>query len=410
MGSDRNIVLSSRTIKISIGGAIVILLIVAGLFCPFHKEERAASPSGAVSRNQSASSAGAAPGESEATKVEVPSDAQRLMGIKIATVLTAPLRKTLRTTGRVEIDERKITTVNMKVDGWVETLYVNYAGQRVKKGMALAEIYSPELMSLQLEMINLSKLAEQGSRFQRNIEFAWGDRYGTTGRLTTFDTESLFRVARQKLSLWEIPEEQIKKIEETKTPIRTVTVRSPANGYIFQKPVVKGSRVAPGEKLFDVVDLSTVWILADIYEYEVPFVKAGQKARITLSYYPEKEIESKVDFVYPSLSGQTRTVKARFIVPNQDGLLKPQMFANVEMEIDLGERLAIPETAVLDTGTRQVVYVDVGDEHFSPREVKLGARGNGMVEVLKGLKAGEKVASSGVFLIDSDAKLKGVSR
>ncbi len=348
--------------------------------------------------------------DGETVKVEVPVDKQRLMGITTVPAAMKHMTKRLRTVGRVEVDERKLTTVNIKVEGWVDTLHVNYAGQYVKKGMPLAEIYSPELMSLQLELLNLKQLTERGARFQRTLEFKWGDRYGTTGTATTFDTGGLFLVARQKLALWEIPEEQIKKIEETKTPIRTLTVRSPESGYIFQKPVVKGTRVGPGDKLFDIADLSTVWVLADIYEYEVPFVKVGQKGRITLSYYPEKEFVSKVDFIYPSFSGQTRTAKARFVLPNPGGLLKPQMFANVEMDLDMGKRLAIPETAVLDTGTRQIVYVDVGDGYFSPRQVRLGAKADGMVEVLKGLKPGEIVARSGVFLIDSDAKLKGVSQ
>jgi len=174
--------------------------------------------------------------------------------------------------------------------------------------------------------------------------------------------------------------------------------------------VFKGTRVAPGDKIFDIVDLSTVWVLADIYEYEIPFVKEGQDARITLSYYPRKEFLAKVDFLYPSLSGQTRTAKARFVMPNPDLLLKPQMFADVEMDLDLGQRLAVPETAVLDTGTRQIVYVDTGEGLFSGRQIKVGDRADGMVEVVSGLKVGEKVATSAVFLIDSEAKLKGVSQ
>jgi Cu(I)/Ag(I) efflux system membrane fusion protein len=142
----------------------------------------------------------------------------------------------------------------------------------------------------------------------------------------------------------------------------------------------------------------------------LPFVKVGQNAKITLSYYPEKEFLAKVDFVYPSLSGQTRTAKARFVIPNPNLLLKPQMFADVAMELNLGERLAIPEEAILDTGTRQIVYVDNGDGYFTARQIKAGYRANGMVEVLSGLKAGEKVVSSSVFLIDSEAKLKGISQ
>jgi Cu(I)/Ag(I) efflux system membrane fusion protein len=299
--------------------------------------------------------------------------------------------------------------VNIKVEGWIEKLYADYTGKYVSKGAPLADIYSPELISTQLEYINLLNWKSSvGLRTQRNIEFNWGDRFGTVGRLTVYDLDPLIDVAKQKFALWEIPEEQMRAIEVSKQPIKTMTIQSPVSGYVFQKPVFKGTRVAPGDKIFDIVDLSTVWVLADIYEYEIPFVKVGQNARITLSYYPGKEFSSRVDFIYPSLSGQTRTVKVRFVLPNPNLLLKPQMFTNVEMELNLGERLSIPETAILDTGTRQVVYVDLGDGNFSPRQIKAGDRANGMVEILSGLKAGEKVASSAVFLIDSEAKLKGV--
>jgi Cu(I)/Ag(I) efflux system membrane fusion protein len=347
----------------------------------------------------------------EPQTIEIPPDQQQMIGVKTSEVKIRPLKKTVRTIGRVEFDERKLTTVNVKVEGWVEKLYADYTGKFVKKGEPLAEIYSPELMSTQLEFINLLKWRrDQAHRFQRNVEFEWGDRYGTTAKVLSYDLEAVIQVAKQKLALWEIPEADIKKLEEEREPLKTMTVRAPSSGYVFQKPAFKGTRVAPGDKIFDVVDLSSVWILADIYEYEIPFIKVGQQARITLSYFPDKEFISKVDFIYPSLSGQTRTARARFVIPNPGILLKPQMFANVEMEIDLGEKLAIPATAVLDTGTRQIVYVDMGDNYFTPRQVKLGDRADGMVEVTSGLKAGEKVAFSAVFLIDSEAKLKGVSQ
>ena len=341
--------------------------------------------------------------------VEVPPEIQQTMGIRTVMTAVKPMKKTLRTVGRVEYDERKLTTVNIKVEGWIEKLYADYTGKYVSKGAPLADIYSPELISTQLEYINLLNWKSSvGLRTQRNIEFNWGDRFGTVGRLTVYDLDPLIDVAKQKFALWEIPEEQMKEVEVSKQPVKTMTIKSPASGYVFSKPVFKGTRVAPGDKIFDIVDLSTVWVLADIYEYEIPFVKVGQNARITLSYYPGKEFSSKVDFIYPSLSGQTRTARVRFVLPNPNVLLKPQMFANVEMELDLGEKLSIPETAILDTGARQVVYVDLGDGNFSPRQIKAGDRANGMVEVLSGLKASEKVASSAVFLIDSEAKLKGV--
>lgn len=348
-------------------------------------------------------------GESKA--LEIPPEKQRVIGIRTAEAKVVPLKKTLRTIGRIEFDERKLTTVNVKVEGWVEKLYADYTGKYVKKGEPLAEIYSPELMSTQLEFINLLKWRrDQAHRFQRNVEFEWGDRYGTTAKVLSYDLEAVIHVAKQKLALWEIPEADIKKLEEGRDPLKTLTVRAPSSGYVYQKPAFKGTRVSPGDKIFDVVDLSSVWVIADIYEYEIPFVKVGQNARITLSYFPGKEFISKVDFIYPSLSGQTRTGKARFVIQNKDMILKPQMFANVEMELDLGEKLSIPATAVLETGTRQIAYVDTGDGFFVPRQIKLGDRADGLVEVASGLRAGEKVASSAVFLIDSEAKLRGVTQ
>jgi membrane fusion protein, copper/silver efflux system len=343
--------------------------------------------------------------------VEIDSERQQMIGIKTLAATVKPMKKTLRTVGRVEFDERKLTTVNCKVEGWIDRLYANYTGQYIRKGELLAEIYSPELLSTQLEYLNLLQWKPAlGFRYQRNVEISLGDRFNTFGRLTMNDLDPLVDVFKQKLALWDISEEQIKEIETSKKPMRTIKIKSPASGYIFQKPVFKGTRVAPGDKIFDIVDLSTIWILADIYEYEIPFVKVGQNAKITLSYYPGKEFTAKVDFIYPSLSGQTRTAKARFVIPNPNLLLKPQMFANIEMELNLGERFAIPETAVLDTGTRQIVYVDMGDGYFAAQQIKTGERANGMVEVLSGLKDGEKVASSAVFLIDSEAKLKGVGQ
>jgi Cu(I)/Ag(I) efflux system membrane fusion protein len=168
-------------------------------------------------------------------------------------------------------------------------------------------------MSTQLEYMNLLKWKEEkGHRFQRNVEFSWGDRFGTTGQMLTFDIEALLQVAKQRLKLWEIPDDVVKQMKNMGTTENTHDIHS-SNGYIFQKTVFKGTRVSPGDKIFDVVDLSTVWVIADIYEYELPLVKVGQKAKITLSYFPEKEILSKVDFIYPALSGQTRTAK-RFTV------------------------------------------------------------------------------------------------
>ncbi|OGP73104.1 MAG: hypothetical protein A2V86_11085 [Deltaproteobacteria bacterium RBG_16_49_23] len=322
-----------------------------------------------------------------------------------------PLRKVIRTVGRIEYDERKLATVNLKVEGWIERLHVNTTGQYVRKGEPLAEIYSPELLSVQLEYLNLLKWRKERSyRFQREVEFSWGDRYGTTGKMQTSDMDTLIQVAQQRMRFWDITDEQMKAVEAKGEPMKTFTIHSPVNGYVVQKPAVQGKRVEPGEKLFDLADLSEVWIIADIYVHELPMIKPGQPARISLSFFPGKEFSSRIDYIYPLLSSETRTAKVRFILPNSTGDLKPQMFAKVEIKIDLGKRLAIPEEAVIDTGERQIVYVDRDGGYFEPREVKLGLMADGMVEVIKGLKAGEKVASSPNFLIDSEAKLKGITQ
>lgn len=336
----------------------------------------------------------------EPPTVEIPPEKQQLIGVKTAEVSIKPLQKIIRTVGRIEYDEKKLATINTKFEGWIERLYVDYTGKYVKKGEPLAEIYSPELLSTQQEFINLLKWKKQSTEDRgQNTEI---------GTMLSRDAESIIEAAKQRLKLWDITDSQIKKIEETGKPIKTLIIYSPASGYVVQKTALQGMRVMPGEKLFDVADLSTVWIISDIYEYELSLIKAGQTANISLSYFPGKEFSSTIDYVYPALSGETRTAKVRFTIPNPGGQLKPQMFTNVEVKINLGKRLAIPEDAVIDTGIRQIVYVDKGEGYFEPREVMPGLKADGMVEVLKGLKAGEKVASAANFLIDSEAKLKGI--
>lgn len=334
----------------------------------------------------------------EVLEVEIPVEKQQLIGVRTTEVSLKPLLKTIRTVGRIEYDERRLATVNTKIEGWLEKLHVDYTGRYVRKGEPLAEIYSPELVATQQEFLNVIKWAKQSK----------GVKEESIGSMLTKDAETIYEAARQRLGLWDITESQIKKIEETGKPVRTLTVYSPVSGYVVQKNALQGMRVMPGEKLFDVADLSTVWIISDIYEYELPLIKNGQPANITLSYFPGKEFRSKIEYVYPTLSADTRTAKVRFTIANPGGQLKPQMFTNVEIKINLGRRLAVPDEAVIDTGRRQMVYVDKGDGYFEPREVVTGVKAEGMVEILKGLEAGEKVASSGNFLIDSEARLKGI--
>jgi membrane fusion protein, copper/silver efflux system len=331
----------------------------------------------------------------EVPSLRISPEKQQLIGVKTVEVSLKPMEKVIRTVGRIEYDERKLATVNTKIEGWIERLYVDYTGKYVKKGGPLAEIYSPELFATQQEFINLVR---------------WSNTQSTEGfgKMLSQDAQQIVEAARERLRLWDITDSQIKKIEENGKPIRTLTIYSPVSGYIVQKMALQGMRVMPGEKLFDVADLSTVLVIADIYEYELPLIKMGDTAKINLSYFPGKEFFATIDLIYPTLSEETRTTKVRFTIPNPDGELKPNMYTDVQVKIDLGTKLAIPAEAVIDTGERNVVYVDKGGGNFEPREVALGLKGDGMVEIIRGLNAGERVASAANFLIDSEAKLKGV--
>jgi Cu(I)/Ag(I) efflux system membrane fusion protein len=334
----------------------------------------------------------------ESPAVEIPEDKRQMLGVETVEVAVRELRKVIRTVGRIEYDERRLATVNAKFEGWIEKLHVDYTGRQVKKGEPLAEIYSPELVATQQEFINAAKWARRGGDAPHD---------GTSAMLAR-DANTLREASRQRLKLWDISEEQIRKIEDSGNPVRTLTLHSPVDGYVVQKMALQGMRVMPGEKLFDIADLSSVWVVADIYENELPLVRPGQTAKISLSYFPGREMTAVIDFVYPVLSSESRTGKVRFTVPNTGLLLKPQMFTNVEIAIPLGKKLAVPAEAVLDTGIRQIVYVDKGDGYFEPREIRTGIRVEQVTEVLAGLRQGERIASSAIFLIDSEAQIKGV--
>lgn len=348
----------------------------------------------------------------ETPAVEIPVEAQQLIGVRTAVASVIPLSKTIRTVGRIEYDERRLTTVNTKVEGWIEKLHINYTGTYVKRGDRIADIYSPELWATQQEFINLvrwsKKTRQKGAGPAATVKGESPDAAPDLADMLAKDAGVMLEAARRRLELWDISDAQIRKIEQSETPMRTLAINSPVSGYVLQKYAVQGMRVMAGEKLLDISDLSNVWVVADIYEYEFPFVKVGEVARIKLSSIPGKELTSRIEFVSPTLSAQTRTMKVRFTVPNAGGQLRPQMFADVEITVDLGKKLAVPDEAVIDTGLRKIVYIDKGGGHFEPREVATGARAEKMVEIISGLEAGEKVVSSANFLIDSEAKLKGI--
>ena len=370
-------------------GIIAALLVLFPVAARAQHEGHSSPPAGAPQE-------AAAP--AEAPMVEIPADKQQLMGVRTVVVAPRQIGKIIRTVGRVEYDERKLATVSMKFEGWIEKLYADYTGKHVRKGEPLADVYSPELLATQQELLNTVRWVRSSGEVKD----------GAVSSMLARDADKIMEAARQRLRLWDVSDEQIKAIEDTGKTVRALTIHSPVDGTVIQKYAVLGLRVMPGEKLFDIADLSTVWITADVYEQELPLIMAGETARVSLSSLPGRELSAKIEFINPTLAGDTRTVKVRLTLPNPGGRLRPQMFTNVEIKAGLGRRLAVPDDAVLDTGVRQIVYVDKGEGMFEPREVKLGLRAEGYREVLSGLKAGEKVARSATFLIDSEAQLKGV--
>ncbi len=324
--------------------------------------------------------------------VQISPERQQLIGVKIGTVEMQPLEKVIRTVGRVDYDEKRLVTISPKIGGWIEDLYVDFTGRFVQQGEPLLTIYSPELVSTQEEYL-------LALRAKKDLVKSPFSEVAGSGN-------SLAESARRRLKLWDISDDQVKALEESGQPRKTLTLYSPFSGIVLEKVAYKGMNVMPGMALFKLADLSIVWLYADIYEYELPFIRLGQQATVQLSYLPGETFTGKAIYIYPSLNPETRTAKVRFEFPNPHGKLKPEMYANVEIKVSLGRKLAVPEGAIIDTGIRQLAIIDKGNGYFEPREVKVGAKVNNYYEVTKGLKAGEKVVTSANFLIDSESKLK----
>jgi len=324
--------------------------------------------------------------------VQVSPEKQQLIGVKIGVVESKPLEKVIRTVGKVDYDEKRIVTVSPKIGGWIEDLYIDFTGKFVRKGDPLLTIYSPELVATQEEYL----LALKARKDLKKSPFPEVAGSG----------DSLAESAKRRLKLWDISDDQIKSLEEGGEAKKTLTLYSPFTGFVLEKTAYQGMNVMPGMALYKLADLSIVWLIADIYEYELPFVHVGQQAAIQLSYLPGETFTGKAIYIYPALDPNTRTAKVRFEFPNAQGRLKPEMYANVEIKIHLGQKLVVPDGAVIDTGIRQMVIIDKGSGYFEPREVKVGAKVDDYYEVTKGLKVGERVVTSANFLIDSESKLK----
>jgi len=329
----------------------------------------------------------AATGPAGYVAVKISAEKQQLIGVRLGRAEVGPEARTIRTVGQVEYDETRLHHVHTKVDGWIGKLYVSYTGQRVEKGEPLFSLYSPEIVATQEEYLLARRAVRQGPA-------------GAKG------TEDLANSVERRLLLWDIYHPEIEEIERTGEPKTYIDIASHASGIVVEKKAIEGMRAMPGEDLYLIADLSRVWVTASIYEYELPVVRVGQEATIGLSYSAGKTFTGRIAYVYPYLDEKTRTARVRIEFANPDFLLKPGMYANVEIGVPLAEGLTIPADAVLDSGDRQIVFVAKGDGYFEPREVRLGARVEDRVVVLEGVAPGEEIVVGAQFLIDSESQLK----
>ena len=329
------------------------------------------------------------------TAFKISPEKQQLIGVQYGTVENESLSKSLRAVGRAALDETKIVRINPKIEGWVEDVYVDFTGMLVQKGQPLLSIYSPDLVQTQEEYL----LAIKGRKQLGESPF---------GEAVNF-SESLVQSARRRLELWDITEAQIKELEKRGTPSRTMTLYAPSGGFVMTRNAFPKQRVMPDTELYQLADLSTIWIVADIYEFEAADIKVGQPATVTLSSYPGRNFSGKITYIYPQVDNATRTLKVRVELSNKDFLLKPDMYADVTLNIGYGNRLVVSQEAVMDSGSEQLVYVSLGDGYFEPRKVQVGAKVDNKYVVVSGLKAGERVVTSGNFLVDSESKLKSAA-
>jgi membrane fusion protein, copper/silver efflux system len=316
---------------------------------------------------------------------------QQTIGVRYAEVRRAHLTRTVRTVGLVQMNDQKISHVHVKIAGWIQDIGVDYVGQMVKKGQFLFSVYSPDLVSTEQEYL----IALRGQSYLGKAPY----------RDVSEGAQSLLHATRERLHLWDITDEQIEKLEKTGEVMRNMNFYSPVSGFVMDRKAFPQSWVDTDKELYTLADLSDVWVYVDVYEYEAPYVRLGQPASMQLSYFPGRTFRGRVDYVYPTLDPQTRTIKVRLDFSNPNYGLKPNMYADVQLNIDYGVQTVVPSEAVLNSGTRQVVFIAKPGGYFEPREIKVGNHFDGQYAVLAGLKPGEKIVTSGNFLIDSESRL-----
>lgn len=329
------------------------------------------------------------------TTIKISTEKVQKLGVKTEQVVLRQLGRSVRTVGQVAADERKIYTIAPKFEGWVERLQVNATGDVVKAGQVLFEVYSPELISAQREYL----IALQGVMTMQDA--------ATEAKNSM---QELAHASLMRLKSWDIGDDDLRRLRETGEVLRTISYRSPVTGIVTEKVALKGMRFLPGEVMYKITDLSTLWVLADVAEQDSGLIRVGQAAKVRLDAYPGRDFNSRVSYVYPTLNTQTRTTPVRLEMPNSAGLLRPGMYAQVELAglAGKGRVVTVPDSAVIYSGRRAIILVELAEGRYEAREVKLGIQGEDFVEVMDGVAEGEKVVVSANFLLDAESNLKAV--
>ncbi len=327
--------------------------------------------------------------------VEISPERQQLIGVRYGIAEITGGSETILAPGKVAYDERGVVNVNSKVDGWIEKVFADFVGKPVEKGQPLLTVYSPEMLATQQELL----LAGQGLHIMRHSPIAEAKDHAA----------SLVDAARRRLELWDFSPAQIDEVLRTGKPVKTFTVFAPASGIVTARNAYANMRITPEVNLYTLTDLNRVWILAEIYEHDAPKIRVGQTALIRAAYGNGRAIPARVNFITPQMNGETRTLQVRLDAENPGQILKPEMFVETEFRFGLGRRLTVPSEAVLNSGLRQTVFVDAGEGKLLARDVEAGEPRDGRTQILSGLKEGERVVTSGNFLIDSESRLKAAA-
>ena len=327
--------------------------------------------------------------------IRISPERQQLIGVKFSTVESGSPTRTIRTVGKVAVDETRVGHVHTRIEGWIEKVFVDFTGDVVKKGEPMLTIYSPEMLASQQELL----LAERARDLMRSNPLASAAEHG----------ESLFDAAKRRLQLWDLSDDQIQQVLETQEPIRSITVHAPMDGFVTERKAFPNQKVTPDSDLYTITDLSRIWIIADVFESDITSIRVGDPAYVIFANAGAPSIAARVNYIQPQVDPVTRTLKVRLDANNPGMRMKPEMFVNVEFGVATSPQLTVPADAVLDTGARQTVFVDLGNGNLEPRQVVVGDRYGERVVITRGLAVGERVVSSGTFLVDSESQLKAAA-